>query len=172
VIDVRRGLLVLAGVAAGGALVWTASQRDPTTTEGYWASVALLAAAGIALMVFWLLSTWRRNDRPLFDVASFLIGFMPTLIVAGWVVVSDQPNGNWFRSHVLAWSNDLGIGGVLEDLQSYGAVLAFATGLVFAFSAIHTRRSVTPVAVETEGARAADEPTVEDSSARLHERAA
>jgi hypothetical protein len=49
-------------------------------------------------------------------------------------VVAHQPDSNWFRAHVLNWSDDIGILGLVRDLTEYVAVLAFGIGLVFGFT--------------------------------------
>ena len=41
-----------------------------------------------------------------------------------------QPDGNWFRSHVLSWSGDLGIRDVVRDVGTWIGVLAFGIGYV------------------------------------------
>jgi hypothetical protein len=64
----------------------------------------------------------------------FLIAFLPVLVAAGWVVVAHQPDPNWFRAHVLNWSDDIGILGLVRDLTEYVAVPAFGVGLVFGFT--------------------------------------
>ena len=45
-----------------------------------------------------------------------------------------QPDPNWFRAHVLNWSSDIGILGLVRDLTEFVAVLAFGVGLVFGFT--------------------------------------
>jgi hypothetical protein len=50
------------------------------------------------------------------------------------VIVGTQPDANWFRDHVLSWSSDIGIQGLVTDLAEYDAVLAFGIGLVFGFT--------------------------------------
>jgi hypothetical protein len=49
-------------------------------------------------------------------------------------VVAHQPHPNWFRNHVLNWSDDIGILGLVRDLTEYVAVLSFGIGLVFGYS--------------------------------------
>jgi hypothetical protein len=56
------------------------------------------------------------------------------LVAAGWIVIAHQPDSNWFRGHVLSWSDDIGILGLVRDLTEYVAVLAFGVGLVFGFT--------------------------------------
>src|SRR6266496_3517231 len=129
-----RGTMTLLGVAAAGALVWVASQIDDSSNGGYWAVYGLIAAAGLTMALSQLLGGWTKWGMPRLSVNVFLLAFVPTLIAAGWVVLGHQPHGNWFRNHVLAWSDDISIGGLVRDLTEYVAVLAFGIGLVFGFS--------------------------------------
>src|SRR4029453_4252413 len=43
-----RALFTLAGVAAAGLFIWLAQTFDLTETNGFWAGMGLIAAAGIA----------------------------------------------------------------------------------------------------------------------------
>src|SRR5205823_3678698 len=66
--------------------------------------------------------------------AMFLLGFLPVLICAGWIIVAAEPHGNWFRNHVTAWSSDIGVFHVVRDIATFNGVLAFGIGLVFAYT--------------------------------------
>ena len=63
-----------------------------------------------------------------------LIGFLPVLVVGGWVLLAGQPDANWFQRHLVAWSGHAGIDGVVNDLRGQLAVIAFGIGLVFGFT--------------------------------------
>jgi hypothetical protein len=129
-----RGTITLLGAAGAGLLVWLATQIDDRSTGGYWAVYGLIAAAGLTMALSQLLGGWTKWGWPRLSINVFLIAFIPTLIAAGWVVLAMQPHGNWFRDHVLSWSSDLSITGLVRDLGQYVAVLAFGIGLVFGFS--------------------------------------
>ena len=129
-----RGTMTLLGVAAAGALVWVASQIDDSSNGGYWAVYGLIAAAGLTMALSQLLGGWTKWGMPRLSVNVFLLAFVPTLIAAGWVILATQPQANWFRDHVLAWSDDISIGGLVRDLGEYVSVLAFGLGLVFGFT--------------------------------------
>ena len=129
-----RGTVTLIGAAVAGLLVWIATQVSDTSTGGYWAVYGLIAAAGLAMAFSQLLGGWTKWGLPRLSINVFLIAFIPTLIAAGWVVVAHQPHPNWFRNHVLNWSSDISILGLVRDLTEYVAVLAFGIGLVFGFS--------------------------------------
>src|SRR5947207_5047390 len=126
------GTLLAAGVS--GFLIWLATQLDDGTTGGYWAVYGIVAAAGLTMALSQLLGGWTKWGWPRLSANVLLIAFVPTLIAAGWVVVAHQPNPNWFRNHVLSWSGDIGILGLVRDLTEYVSVLAFGIGLVFGFS--------------------------------------
>jgi hypothetical protein len=129
-----RGTVTLIGVAVAGLLVWIATQVSDTSTGGYWAVYGLIAAAGLVMAFSQLLGGWTKWGLPRLSINVFLIAFIPTLIAAGWVVVAHQPHPNWFRNHVLNWSSDISILGLVRDLTEYVSVLAFGIGLVFGFS--------------------------------------
>jgi hypothetical protein len=129
-----RGAVTLLAVAVAGALIWLATQVNNSTTGGYWAVYGLIAAAGLVMALSQLLGGWTKWGLPRLSINVFLIAFIPTLIAAGWVVVAHQPHPNWFRNHVLNWSSDIGILGLVRDLTEYVSVLAFGIGLVFGFS--------------------------------------
>jgi hypothetical protein len=129
-----RGTVTLIGVAVAGLLVWIATQVSDTSNGGYWAVYGLIAAAGLVMAFSQLLGGWTKWGLPRLSINVFLIAFIPTLIAAGWVVVAHQPHPNWFRNHVLNWSSDISILGLVRDLTEYVSVLAFGIGLVFGFS--------------------------------------
>jgi hypothetical protein len=124
----------LLGAAVAGLLVWIATQIDDGSTGGYWAVYGLIAGAGLVMALSQLLGGWTKGGLPKLSGNVFLLAFIPTLIAAGWVVVGHQPHPNWFRNHVLSWSSDISILGVVRDLAEYVAVLAFGIGLVFGFA--------------------------------------
>src|SRR2546423_8236209 len=129
-----RGTVTLIGAAVAGLLVWIATQVSDTSTGGYWAVYGLIAAAGLVMAFSQLLGGWTKWRLPRLSVNVFLIAFVPTLIAAGWVVVAHQPHPNWFRNHVLSWSSDISILGIVRDFAEYVSVLAFGIGLAFGYS--------------------------------------
>jgi len=129
-----RGTVTLLGGAVAGLLVWLATQVSNSSNGGYWAVYGLIAAAGLVMALSQVLGGWTKWGLPRLSINVFLIAFIPTLITAGWVVVAHQPHPNWFRDHVLTWSSDISILGLVRDLAQYASVLAFGIGLVFGFS--------------------------------------
>jgi hypothetical protein len=117
-----RGLLTLVGAAGAGVLLWAAAQIGRHTTWGYWAAYAVVAAAGLVLAVSQLRG--RTGHPP----AMFLFGFLPVAICGGWVLVAMQPHDTWLRGHILTWSSNIGIHGIVMDLGTWIGVLAFGIG--------------------------------------------
>ncbi len=129
-----RGTITLLGAGVAGLLIWLAAQVNEGTNGGYWSVYGLLAAAGLTMAFSQILGGWTKWGWPRLSLNVFLLAFIPVLIAAGWVLVGAQPNGNWFRDHVLSWSDDLSIGGVVRDLTEFASVLGVGVGLVFGFT--------------------------------------
>ena len=128
---ITRGLLTLVGVAGAVALLWLAGWIGDDSTGDYWSLYGLVAAAGLTIALSQLLGGWTKWGRPHLSKSVFLLGFLPALIVAAWVLTAAQPDENWLQQHVTSWSDDLGIGGVVEDLLGLVGPLAFLAGLAF-----------------------------------------
>ena len=158
-----RALATLLGAAAAGVLLWLAAQVGRHSTGGYWAAYGIIAGAGLIFAV----SQSRRGNgqrgRTGQPRGVFLFGFLPVLVVAGWVLLGVQPHSNWFRSHVLAWSGDMHIRGAVQDIGTWLGVLAFGIGYTFGavFEPASRRRTVVaePVPPAHDPA-VADEPVV------------
>jgi hypothetical protein len=150
-----RAVSTLVGAGIAGVLLWLAGNVGRGDNGGYWAASGIVAAAGL---VFALSQLRGRNGNPLL---LFLLVFLPVLVVAGWVLVSAQPHGNWFSSHVLAWSGDLGLRQVVEHVGAWLGVLAFGIGYALGLALEPPRRAavIAPVAAPVAHDRvAADEP--------------
>jgi hypothetical protein len=120
-----RPLATLAALAAGGFGLWLAGHWDRTTNGGYWAALGVVALAGLLLGLAQLRAT--DGNAP----GMLLLAWLPLTIVAGWVLVHEQPVVNDFRAHVRDWSADLGLTDAIGYLGPFVPVLAFAIGLVF-----------------------------------------
>jgi len=129
-----RGMITLLSAAIAGFLVWLATQISDSTNGGYWAVYGILAGAGLVMAFSQILGGWTKWGLPRLSVNVFLLGFLPVLVAAGWVLLATQPEANWFRDHIRGWSNDIGIQGLVADLGEYVAVLGFGIGLVFGFT--------------------------------------
>jgi drug/metabolite transporter superfamily protein YnfA len=93
-------MITLLGAAGAGFLVWLATQVSEDTNGGYWAVYGLIAAAGLVMAFSQILGGWTKWGWPRLSVNVFLLGFLPVLITAGWVLVATQPEANWLRDHV------------------------------------------------------------------------
>jgi hypothetical protein len=129
-----RALFTLLGIGAAGLLIWVASYFDLTSTSEFWYAMGLIAAAGVALGLSQLFGGWTKWGIPVLSPGVFLLAFIPTLIVVGWVLLTVQPDGGWQHDRFAGWSSDLGITSFVNDLGAFPAALAMGAGLVLAFS--------------------------------------
>jgi hypothetical protein len=129
-----RGVATLVGAGIAGGLVWLSTQIGQGSTGGYWAAMGIIAGAGLVMAVSQLAGGWTKWGVPRISAGVFLIGFLPVLVVAGWVLLAGQPDSNWFQRHVDSWSGSIAIDGPVHDLRSVLSVLAFGLGLVFGFT--------------------------------------
>ena len=139
-----RALFTLAGVAGAGFLTWLASLFDLESTSEFWIAMGLLAAAGLVLGLSQLFGGWTKWEWPTLSPAVFMLGFLPTLVVGGWILLTRQPEGGWQQSRLEDWSESIGVSGLVEDFAPFLPALALTIGLVLAFSFDTTgpRRSV------------------------------
>jgi len=122
-IGASRAVATLGAAVIAGVLLWFAGAHvDRTHTSGYWAAYGIVAGAGLVFALAQMRG--RRGNPPLM----FALAFLPVLIMAGWVLIGMQPHGNWFRGHVLSWSETAGIQYVVKDLGAWIGVLAFGIG--------------------------------------------
>jgi hypothetical protein len=162
---ITRGVSTLIGAAVAGTLLWVASQLNEGTNGGYWATYGIVAAAGVAMALSQLFGGWTKWGLPQISLNVFLIGFLPVLFTAGWVLVASQPHASWARDHVQAWSADIGVRDVVFDVNDMIAALAFGVGLVFGFcfdtTGPRVRRAATqpPARAPASVTRDADAPT-------------
>ncbi len=130
-IGVTRGLSTLAGAAVAGILLWFATQVGAESAGEYWATYGLVAAAGLTMALSQILGGWTKWGWPRFSIGVFLLGFLPALLVGGWVLLARQP-ADWMNTS--NWSRDLGIHGLVADLGNILPAIAFGLGLTFGFS--------------------------------------
>ena len=149
---IARAGATLLGAAAAGALLWLAAQIGRGSTGGYWAASGVVAAAGL---VFAATQLRGRNGNPR---RMFLIAFLPALVVGGWVLLAMQPDDNWFKSHVLSWSGDLGFRDVVGDVGTWIGVVAFGIGYTLGATLEPRPRRTEVVAPAAFDRTAADEP--------------
>ncbi len=129
-----RAVATLIGVAVAGFLIWLATQISDKTTGGYWAEYGIIAGAGLVLALSQLLGGWTKFGIPRLSASVLLLGFIPALVAVGWITIFHQPHGNWFRTHVVSWSGDIGIDAFVRDMKEMLPVLTLGLGAVFGFS--------------------------------------
>src|SRR5438093_9286962 len=146
-VGLTRATTTLLAAAVAGLLIWIATQVNDHTVGGFWAVYGLIAGAGLVMALSQLLGGWTKWGWPRLSVAFFLIAFVPISVAALWIVLAAEPGIGWFHRHVLAWSGDLHISSLVNDLKEYVAVFAFGIGLVFGFTFDTTgpRRRTAPV---------------------------
>jgi hypothetical protein len=159
----RKAFTTLLAAGAAGCLLWLAARIGRDTIGDYWATYAVVAAAGLAMGLAQLRG--RGGNPPLYLVVAFL----PVLIVAGWVLVAMQPHGSTTRSHVLSWSGDMGITDVVRTVGTWLGVLAFGIGYTLGLALEPAPRVVGEPVVEP---AAADAPVAaeqrEVETTRVH----
>jgi len=129
-----RGVFTLVGAGIAGLLIWLTTQIGTGTTGGYWEVYGIFAAAGLTMALSQLFGGWTKWGWPRISAGVLLIGFLPVLVVGGWVLLAGQPDANWFQRHLVSWSGHAGIDGLVNDLRGQLAVIAFGIGLVFGFT--------------------------------------
>ena len=131
-----RGALTLIGVAVAGFLIWLGADALPrsggdASTGEFWWAASFIALAGLTMALSQLLGGWTKWGWPRISLNVLLLGFLPALIVGGWMVAAGEPGDAWLGSHVRDWSEDLGIEGLVGDLLKVWPAVAFGVGLTF-----------------------------------------
>jgi hypothetical protein len=184
-IDFTRGISTLVGAGVAGFLIWLATQIGSDSTAEYWTFYGLIAAAGLTMALSQILGGWTKWGWPRISPGVFLLGFLPVLVVGGWVLLSRQPADFFNTSN---WSRDLGVAAVVSDLGEVLSAVAFVIGLTFGLTfdttgprlagvvPAHEETRVAPVAAEHDrdadealtAERAASRDEVEDDRGRRY----
>ncbi len=170
--DARRGLTLALAAGAAGLLLYLASQVGQQSTARFWEELALAAAAGLVLALAPVLGGWTSGLRLLLSRGTFLLGFLPVLVVVAWILLATQPGNGWHEGTIVSWSSDLGLMGLVQSLALWHGVLAFGLGLVLG-SCLDVVPAAVPAAAEvvdddvTEQ-QAADEPLVTEQREAAH----
>lgn len=181
--DATRGLTTAVAVGTAGLLLWVATQVGQQTTLRFWASMGIVAAAGLIVALAQAIGGWTKGLRMRLSPGTFLLAFVPTLIVAGWILMAAQPGTGWHEGRFVSWSSSLGVLGIVHDLGLWHGVVAFGLGLVLGLAldtvpALEVAEERTPATVETAPVTAvapperwaADEPlSAERDAARVAE---
>ena len=128
-----RGIFTLLGVLGAGFLIWIASQFDLDRTSEFWAAMGIIAGAGAVLGLSQLLGGWTKWGWPRISPGVFLLGFLPTLVLVGGILLATRDTGQGTRDEVSGWAGTLGVSGFAADIALFQGALAFTLGLVFSF---------------------------------------
>ena len=133
-VGLTRATITLIAAAVAGLLIWFATQIDDKSLGGFWAVYGLIAGAGLVMALSQLLGGWTKWGWPRLAITFLLTAFVPIAFVSLWIVLAAEPGNGWFHRHVLAWSGDIHIRGLVNDLKEYVSVFALGIGLVFGYS--------------------------------------
>lgn len=129
-----RATVTLLSAAVAGFLIWIATQVGDGSNGEYWATYGLIAGAGLVMALSQLIGGWTKWGLPRLSIDVFLWAFVPAAVAVLWIVIFHQPDHGLGRNHIRAWSNDIGIDGLVKDFKEYVGVLAFGFGLVFGYT--------------------------------------
>jgi hypothetical protein len=128
--DATRGLTLALAAALAGLLLYLATQVGQQTTVRFWEELGIVAGAGVVLALAPVLGGWSSGLRLRVSPGTFLLGFIPVLVVVGWILMATQPGHGWHEGTIVRWSHDMGLMGLIHDLGLWHGVLAFGFGLV------------------------------------------
>jgi hypothetical protein len=132
--DASRGLTLALAAALAGLGLWAATQIGIQTTGRFWLSMLIVAGAGFVIAVATHVGTWTKGLRLRMSPSTFVLAFLPVLIVGGWILVATQPGNGWEEGRFHSWSDSIGILGVVHSIGLWHGVLAFAIGLMLGLS--------------------------------------
>jgi hypothetical protein len=132
--DATRGLTTLAAAGGAGVLLWAATLVGQQTDKRFWAEMGIVAGAGLVMALSQLIGGWTKGLHLRVSPATFLLAFIPVLIVVGWIMMASQPGNGWYEGTFHRWTSDIGMTGLVHDLALWHGVLAFGFGLVLGLS--------------------------------------
>jgi hypothetical protein len=132
--DATRGLMTALAVGVAGLLLWAAAQVGQQSSARFWEEMGIVAAAGLVLALLPAMGGWTGGLQLRVSPGTFLLGFVPTLVVVGWILMATQPRHGWHEGTLVSWSHNLGIMGVVQALGLWHGVLAFGFGAVLGMS--------------------------------------
>jgi len=132
--DTTRGLTTVAAAGGAGVLLWAATLVGQQSDRRFWAEMAIVAGAGLVVALSQIVSGWTKGLRLRMSPGTFLLAFLPMLIVVGWTLMASQPGHGWYEGTIVRWSRDIGMLGLIHDLALWHGVVAFGFGLVLGLS--------------------------------------
>jgi hypothetical protein len=176
--DATRGLTTAAAAGGAGVLLWAATLVGQRSDRRFWAEMAIVAAAGLVMALSQVIGGWTKGLRLRVSPGTFLLAFLPVLIVVGWILMASQPGNGWHEGTIVSWSKSAGLIGLIHDVALWHGVLAFGFGLVLglsfdtvpAMTAAAERSAQRPMmmpAADAANRRAADEPITAERRAML-----
>ena len=157
--DASRGLTLALAAALAGLGLWGATQVGMQTTGRFWLSMLIVAGAGLVIALAGHVGTWTKGLRLRVSPGTFVLAFLPVLVVSGWILIATQPGTGWEEGRLHSWSNSIGIFGVVHSIGLWHGVLAFGVGLMLGLSLDGVPAPEEEVAPAYErGVPAADEP--------------
>jgi hypothetical protein len=132
--DATRGLTTLVAAGVAGLLLWLATQVGQTDTARFWAEMGIVAAAGLVMALSQVVGGWTKGLDLRLSPGTFLLGFVPVLVVVGWILMATQPGHGWHEGTIVSWSHNAGLMGLIHALALWHGVLAFGFGLVLGMS--------------------------------------
>lgn len=132
--DVSRGLTLALAAGLAGLGLWGATQIGMQTTGRFWLSLAVVAGAGLLIALANHVGTWTKGLRLRLSPGTFVLAFVPVLVVGGWILVASQPGNGWEEGRFDSWSNSIGVLGVVHSIGLWHGVLAFTIGLMLGLS--------------------------------------
>ena len=132
--DASRGLTLAVAAALAGLGLWGATQIGMQTTGRFWLSMLIVAGAGLLIALAGHVGTWTKGLRLRVSPGTFVLAFLPVLVVTGWILIATQPGNGWQEGRLHSWSTSIGILGVVHSIGLWHGVLAFGLGLMLGLS--------------------------------------
>ena len=128
--DASRGLTLALAAALAGLGLWGASQVGTQTPGRFWLAMAVVSGSGLLIALANHVGTWTKGLRLRLSPSTFVLAFVPVLIVVGWLLIANQPGNGWEEGRIDSWSNSIGILGPVHSIGLWRGALAFGFGLM------------------------------------------
>ena len=128
--DASRGLTLALAAALAGLGLWGASQVGTQTAGRFWLAMAVVGGSGLLIALANHVGTWTKGLRLRLSPSTFVLAFVPVLIVVGWLLIANQPGNGWEEGRIDSWSNSIGILGPVHSIGLWRGVLAFGFGFM------------------------------------------